>query len=240
MKQLKLILSTACLGALLCSCSGDSYRHQVGIEYPSMEKFVYADQVTDSVIFITYDSYEVTSVNSPWIVPVPTNSPVSATLPNMYFSCYRVAVNLQIAPNTSEHCRIGYIKVRSYGTDWNESTQAAYYQTVWHNIKQPIPTYTMDANKSVTAAVFEAKDSANQIVQDLEFETYSKWRLNVPEGSFVSVPENVVTSGGEGSHKLQLSMEKNTSTAARSTVLQLESESGVKTDIKITQEGMKK
>lgn len=239
MKHKETLFGLALVVLLLHACKGENSRHEIRIDYPLMESLTYADQMADSVVFSTFDSYEVSTINSPWIELLPTTDPVKATLPNLFYTWYRVRIDVKMTPNTSKDCRMGYIKVKSYGEDWNETVSTAFYQTTWHNITIPAPEYTYDSNRTITNAKFTAQDSANQVVQDLAFQTYDKWELIIPEGSFVKAPADAILMGGEGVHKLTLEVEKNTSATERSTELKLITDNGVTTPIVVKQEGTK-
>lgn len=240
MKKYFFILPFTVLLLCLSACSLDNEstgRHQVMVYYPERVNTLFADQTQDSVMFTTFDSFDVISLSTPWLKVINSKDyPSSAKIANNYNLYYAVRVNLEFEPNTTNACRYGLVRVRSYGGDWDESVTAHYYQLCWHNIMHPVPTYERDANLNVVACKYERKDSALQTIDTLRFEAYDKWTLESSADSYITLP---VTSGEAGKYTLLLPMTQNESTAPRKSVLTLESENGAKTVLTFTQDGKK-
>lgn len=238
-KKLLFVFPLAFLLMFFASCNKESYRHQISIVYPNGGKVLYADETVDSVCFLTYDSYSVTSFNSPWVKVLNSSDyPSSKRLLNNYYSCYYVRVNLEFEPNTTQECRYGYVNIRSYDNEeWDETSTHYLLQFCWHDIAHPAPAYTYNDNRQITGCRFESKDSAMQVVDTLRFYAHDKWTLTQPEGSFVTSP---VTSGNAGAQTLILAVEPNSQDEKRSVELKLKSANGPETPVIFTQEGKKK
>lgn len=222
----------------VASCSKESYRHQVAVLYPTGPSILFADQTSDSVVFVTYDSYKVASFNSSdWLKVLNSKSyPSEATLQNPYYMGYRLRVNLEIAPNKTEVPRLGQVNVRSYSSfdDWAETANAYYYQVNWHDVRRPVPIYGYDDNGSVISATFEVKDSFNQVTDSICFVAYDKWTLTASEDSYVKLGK---TSGDEGYQVVYVSMEENDKSDTLYSTLTLQSANldGVKTTLLLKQ-----
>lgn len=227
MRKIFCLLSLASLFTAFVSCDSDTYRHNTSIVYPYGVKTLFADQTQDSVLFTTFDSYKVTTNNTPWMrVLTSEKYPSSATIPNSYYTSYMCGVKVQAEPNTSDKCRMGYIDVHSFGQDWDQTVSAGYYQLCWHNVMHPAPDFTRDASGNVIGCKYEQVDSFNCVVDTLRFQAFDKWTLSVPEGSFV-MPK--ITSGDAGYHTLILSVSRNEGSSTRSTQLTLKSDNGAQT-----------
>lgn len=235
MKKLFLAFPFVALMLSLMACGGETYRHQVTILHPSGVDALYADQTSDSVIFASFDSYDVKSYTASWIKVLDSPKyPSKMKIPNDYYTFYRLRVDLEIEPNTTNEVRTGAVSVRSYGMDdWDYTVTAFYHQLAWHDILHPTPSYTYDDGK-ITACLFESKDSAMQIVDTLRFCAHDKWTLTQPEGSFVTSPR---LSGEAGNHTLILNVEPNPSKESRSVEFTLTSANGATTPIRFKQAG---
>lgn len=233
----KTILFPVALSALIMSCSKESYRHQIAIEHPSAPSVVFADQTRDSVVFYTFDSYEVKSNNSDWITVLSSkNYPSSAKLDNLYYMFYRVPVFLEIAPNTTGKVRSGYVTIRSYGEDdWNTTAYAEYYQLYWHNITSPAPKYSY-TDMDVTGVTYAATDSALQLTDTIRFTAHAPWTIEAATDSYIT-PK--ILSGQAGVQKIPLDIEPNATATKRETTITIKSDNGASTPITYTQEGRK-
>lgn len=235
MKKTVFLLSISCLGLLSCSMD-EPFRHTINIAYPSALSVVYADQTSDSILFDTFDSYEVTS-QTDWVKVLDTKDyPSHASINNSYYNMWRVRVNLQIEPNTTQKVRNGYVAARSYGKKWDETGHGYYKQLGWHNVLHPSPVYTYDKNNVVEACYFLSKDSAMQLIDTLRFEAYEKWTLEQDDGGFVHAAQ---TFGEVGINTLILSLQPNNTKTERNCSMKLMSSSGVVTTIKFVQAGKK-
>ncbi len=238
MTKKTLLIPCAILALGLTSCMKDSYRHTISIAYPNPVSVVFGDQTADSIIFDTFDSYEVKSYQSEWIKVLHTmDKPSHATIQNTYYNLVRCAVDLQIEPNTTQKARNGYVSVRSYGNDWDQTGHAYYKQYGWHNVQKPNPVYKYDSNEMIESCTFESNDSALQTADTLRFVAYDNWTLDVEPNSFVKAPR---TEGESGAVTLVMQVEPNATEQDRSTTMKLKSQSGVVTTVVYKQKAMKK
>lgn len=217
----------------IVSCNTDSYRHQVAVVHPAGTQVLFADQTSDSVIFITYDSYKVTSVNSSWLKVLHSETyPSEYKLNNPYYVGYRLRVNLEAEPNATDAPRLGMVNVYSYSTfdDWAQTASAYYYQVNWHDVQRPVPQYSHDDNGNAVSATFAARDSFAQVVDTLRFMAYDDWTLRVEDGGYVT-PKTL--SGEKGYQTILLDMQPNELSDTLYSTLTLQSvhHDGVKTII---------
>lgn len=220
---------------LLVSCTKESYRHAVGIVYPS-DGIYYIDQINDSVVFQTFDSYEVTS-QSEWLRPNYEFESPKSRINNLYYSGYVVKVGIDMEPNNTKKCRYGFVNVRSYGDDgWDQTAVAVYYQLAWHNIIKPSPMYILNGRTPVTAN-FVLHENANCMADTIAFNSYQDWKLIVPENSFV---HPVTTKGRAGNQIIKIVFDENMSTKPDSVMLTLSTAGyeGIETSIWIHRKGL--
>lgn len=247
MKKYFSFLSPLVLALLFACCNNDTYRHGFGFDYPraidNNTSTLFIDQLKDSVIFKTYDSYTVAAYNTDWIKPNSQFSPASANIPNSYYTWYLVKVGLDVEPNTTGKCRVGYVGVRTFGLEWDETCYAYYFQTNFHCITRPVPVYKYDENRVITDAKHELTDSATQVSDEIKFVAYSDWNLTLKEGDFVHAD----TDQGKGSASgtdcvVKLAVDENTSKEDRKATFVLSSPllgPGVETEITLVQKGVK-
>lgn len=230
MKKIHLFLVFASI-ALMMACNKESYYHDMGVTYPypSERGLVYADQLLDSVVFISTDNF-VVSTNEKWIT-IPEDK-AKGDIPYAYRSVWVVSVPLYFEPNTTGKPRSGNVMVQSYGDDdWNTTATASYFQLSWIHITQPTPIYDY-VNNEFTNAHFEAKEPATLSVPDtLKFEAHGAW--NITEGTSFVHPQQL--SGSEGFIKLPLDVDNNESAEERNDAVTL-TINGVSTEIKFVQE----
>lgn len=223
----------AAFGLLLTSCSKESSYHALGVVYPSSTQpaLLYADQVSDSLLFYTTDNFQISVKEATWI-QVP-DSMKSGNITNYYRTVFYVPVYLTFEANTSGKPRTGNITIRSYDNDdWDNIATAAYYQVAWHNVLQPAPTYQSGSDGVITSASFKKTVAATQETDTIVFHAYGKWTLT--DGGFIHVEKGLQT-GGEGEHVLPVTLDVNATTENRTSTLVLSS-NGVSTPIEYTQE----
>ena len=78
-KHLKTILAAALCALVLSACSdAEQTFHQLAFEQPSnLVKELYADQRTDSIVFVSYDPWTATA-SEEWLVLSPTSGKTQA------------------------------------------------------------------------------------------------------------------------------------------------------------------
>lgn len=217
MKRIIYLASLLCV-IFLSSCNKEPYNHAVAVLYPSIGfVYHYADQTSDSILFQTFDSYEVKS-QSDWMHVNETYDSPKKTIQNGYYFYYIGKVGLDMEPNTTGKCRYGYVTVRSYGDDgWDQTAVGSYYQYAWHNITKPTPKYWF-TNNMPDSARFELKVAAECEADSLIFTSYLDWQLEVPSNSFV---HPVKTNGGSGIQIIKLDFDENKTNQLDSVELKL-------------------
>lgn len=209
------------LGCLICiialsSCKKETYRHVIALDYPNGAKICYADQIKDSIIFNTFDSYEVTP-QSNWIKTNYDYGMSSSKISNTYYVAFNVTVGINISPNNTGKCRIGFVGIKSYCEDWDQTINATFCQYAWHNINRPSGIYSF-ADGMTSSARFELREAGNCKSDSIEFTTYLDWDIEVPENSFV---HPVKTYGRAGNQVVRLNFDENTSYKLDSVELKL-------------------
>ncbi len=232
-KTLFLLLAVATFVA----CNEDSYRHEMTLTHPtqgSLGAYVYADQPKDSVVFLTFDSYQATSQNS-WITVDPDLAAMK--IENSYWAIWQIAIPLTFEPNTSGETRYGTVSIRNYGDDWNVTVTAGYLQLGWHQVtsgNEVVDTYTEVYNSSYpTTAHYAMSEAAGQVSDTLSFTVYDTWELEY-DPQFLTLE---TTEGGAGHNVVNMTLEENESSEDRSAEIFLKS-SGATTKITLTQRGV--
>ena len=111
MKTRLLAACTFVSGLFMASC-GDMDQHQLMIAYPAQGySILFADQTVDSISFLTFDSWKIIIHNNEWIR---VTGDESGTIKHDNDKRYWVTTELEFAPNTNRHSRIGAVEVQSY------------------------------------------------------------------------------------------------------------------------------
>ena len=107
-KHLKTILAAALCALVLSACSdAEQTFHQLAFEQPSNLVKLYADQRTDSVVFVSYDPWTATA-SEEWLVLSPTSGKTQAGVG------VRNIVRLNFRTNDTGLSRTATINVASY------------------------------------------------------------------------------------------------------------------------------
>lgn len=233
---MKRIFFTAILCVILfSSCNKESYNHAVAIIYPGPGLVHYADQQSDSIIFNTFDSYEVKTL-SEWMHTTDRFDSPQKKLNNLYYYYFLGKVEVMMEPNATGKCRFGYVSVRSYGDGWDQTAKTYFYQYAWHNITKPNPIYRL-AYSIPDSVSFVSRKPADCLADTLKFTTYLDWKIEVPQNSFV---HPVTLSGNAGNHTIRLEFDENTSAEDDSVQIKLVTpEYNVTTPILIHRKGLK-
>lgn len=210
-----LFAATAMVGLVVASCQKESYYHTMSVLYPTQASVVFGDQSTDSVVFYSTDSYQLSS-NASWMT-IPDGRETQK-VENAYRFVWQFSVPLNFEPNTTGKPRTAQIAVHSYGSDdWDITGYASYYQLSWLDIYRPAPAYKY-VDGIPTGAAFEATDSATQISDTLKFYVYGNWTLT--DGTFV---HPTASSGTAGDNVVALTVEPNPTNGERTDTLKLNS-----------------
>lgn len=234
----KFLAAFALMGGLFMASCGEQSQHQLMIGYPAQGySILHADEVEDSIMFVTFDSWKVTPYQSEWMRVVGNDN---GTIKHDDAKRYWITVFLDILPNTSAHTRIGTVSVRSYEYE----VGARYIQYGHLDIFHP----TAKAEKFMPGSTipdsvsFCLADSALIATDSLCFRVQNRWTLEfVGEQPEWVKPDTL--EGRAGRNRVNLTFEANPDTAARHAVLRLTSGKGnyaISNDIDIVQYGRKK
>ncbi len=232
-KTLLLLLSVA----LLAACDKENSNHTIFFSYPAGAYGVaYADQETDSVVIVTFDSYQA-STDVDWITIDPDLEYMK--IQNSYWYMWEIPIPLTFDANTTGETRMGIISIHNFGDGWDRTVQTLFLQMGWLNITHPAPTYqyytvqnsdTIPANYPMTAT-FELTDTATQVRDSLTFIAYDDWTVTC-KSDFVKL-ENATGSAGEC--KVDITLVDANETAAERTAELILTSRGVSSTIKLTQ-----
>ena len=206
----------ACL-SFLSSCGNESENHSLYVVYPNPYKVLYADQVEDSLIFETFNSYEALSYQPEWItITAGASYSVNYDPRNLY----SFTTLLAFTQNTTGKTRVGAVQVNSY----EYSSAGIYYQLGCMNINNPAPTleYTDFSYYIPESAAFQLQVAANSVSDSICFTVSMPWTLEfAPDAdkTWVSVEKS---AGEKGHNNIALVLSPYTDKVnARSTALVL-------------------
>ncbi len=223
------------------SCLSDPDRHQLIVTYPD-NTLLYADATVDSLMFYTFDSWEVYP-NCTWIE---VDGESKVTLPYDYNKNYLCKVLLALQPNTTGKTRMGTVTVNSY--DYSARglyTQLSFLHVTNLNYTVGEDGYVTSPYDGVTVNIpqnvnFFMADSAFVTQDSICFTVEKSWTLSTPDGSELPAWFQLEkTSGRAGHQNVAVTLEENPFYEDRKTTVRLSS-SGVNTDISITQFAKKK
>lgn len=239
MKKKKITLLSLLAGAamLFTACDKESYQHQVAIVVPQGNMgFIYADQVLDSITFLTFDSYRywAVSTNPDNFISI-SEKESSMKIQNVYYQCWSFTLPVYFKPNTTDNPRLGYVAVESKSEmdDWAGTAYATYFQANWHCISKPAPNYQYNKEQTLIESCDHLmRDTAYQVTDTLEFYAFDNWSLASADTTIIA-PKT--TSGNTGWQKVACDVSKNLTSDTIRTTLQLKSENGAKTTINFRQ-----
>lgn len=216
---------------MFAACNKESYYHTMSVVRPVQVGVVFADQDMDTMIFYTTDNFWITT-NQTWATIPDTIS--SGKITNVYRSIWTVVAPIVFEPNTTGEIRTAQAQIRVAGDDdWNNTATITFRQLSWISINRPTAKYSY-VDRVITGAEFEAKDSAAQFTDTLEFYAFGDWTLT--DGKLFAHPE--VTSGEAGQQKVPVTVVPNDGLAERHDTILLTSRT-VTTPIAFIQEGKK-
>ena len=225
MKKLFLGLLITALALTSCDNGSDYSYEELGI-YPVVEGpyVVYPDQEVDSFTLVSSRSWKAT-VEGEWIILDPAYS---------YRQTASQEIKTLVCPiyfntNTTGDVRIGYLKV-----DGNKRRVGRMYmQTYWLNITLPQVTFASGTTtEDYKGANFQLNATKDEVTKNIEFNIYAEQATLTTEADWVTLPQNKFESGN---HKLEITLEPNTTGAERKAVLRLSTSNGISTDIVLTQ-----
>lgn len=245
-KTLSLVALAAGMGLMLGSCNTDSYQHQVAVIYPEgAMRMVYADQVEDSIVFLTFDSYHYYAhANNPDHFITTSEKNASQTIQNSYYGGHIFSMPVYFKPNTTDAPRLGYVLVdsKSEMDKWSATAYGTYFQTNWHCISRPAPLYHYGKDDAlIESCEHVLRDSAMQVNDTLKFYAFDKWTI---ESANPEIIDPVIKSGypsvNDINTKVPCKVAQNLTNDTIRTTLTLKSENGAKTVIKFQQAPRKK
>ena len=219
----KFCLVCACAASLsfFSSCSkSEPENHTLYVVYPVNYTVLYADQVEDSLIFETFDSYKAAPLNTDWITITAGDSHDVTYSP---YNLYSFKALLAIAPNTTGKTRYGTVRVNSY----DYSSGGIYYQFGFLNINHPSPSYQYSDEFSKLipeSANFELELAADAETDSICFDVTNPWTLEFSEGADQTWLALDKASGEKNHNNVTIRLTPNTDKDnARSTSLVLKS-----------------
>jgi len=224
--------SLAALGLsalLLAACSESSHEFHQTFFYPTNPagRMVYADQESDTLRLVSYDSWTISS-SAEWL----SVSPASLTIGPATGVSQKL--DIKTAPNATGKNRTGYLTVNSYFT-----IGTSIRQTYWLNIEKPTVGLSAQGNAAPTAtsafedytADFHMSLKADTTSAEVVFTVYKDGATLTTPDTWITLPSDTYD---EGRHTVKFTFGKNTGPARQAT-LTLTS-NGVSTPIRVTQE----
>lgn len=217
----------ACLvcSVALTACDGSEYE-QHHSELSKSTITCYADQQTDTVQFLSYDSWTLSS-EADWI----TASPSKFDVPSGNYAVVPIAVKL--TPNTTGSNRNSYFVINSSYD--KQQFAAVVNQYAWLDVKTPngivegsTETEFKDWKKTFTTSL-----KYNVTSYSVKFQTYAE-NATLTSDSEWAVPTQT-SFAKKGEYTVSVTMSANTATTPRTATLTLTS-NGVSTPITITQQ----
>ena len=210
MKKVNSLCTIAAGILLLASCHKDPENHLLNVVYPSPYGVVYAEQDMDSVIFETFDSYNMIS-QVDWIKVIAGESyEVDYDYRNLY--AFKSLVSFE--PNTTGKTRMGAVRINSH----DFSSGAVFYQRGHMNISRPQPKVT-----ALTDSVsFDLYVNFVATADSICFNVSKPWTLSYAENADQTWAVFDKAQGSAGKNKVTLTLTPNSDAEnGRTTVLAL-------------------
>lgn len=229
MNRLYLILASFVYFSFFSSCNKSEIdNHGLYVLYPSTNKILYADQVNDSLVFQTFDSYEVIPYKSDWIT---VTAGASYSVNYDPRKLYTFTTLLEFTQNTTGITRVGSVKIDSY----EYSSAGVYFQLGFSDITHPAPKYSDPTQVIPESASFEMDVDATSEEDSICFTVSQPWTLDFEENADRTWATIDKVAGQKGYNKVSVTFTPNTDMVnMRSTAFILKC-GDVKNLIKITQ-----
>jgi len=233
MKKKSFLYAILMMAVMFASCAKDPERHELQMLYPTTA-YHYADETSDSLQFLTFDSWRASTDETEWISTVGQSS---GDVKYDYYTRLLVTVGVNMQPNLSNVTRRGFVRVVSYKYEG----YASFIQYGFLNVTRPeytAKTYMSEYSSVPRTVEFCLTDSATWLVDSLSFTTQKAWTLtlkNQADSEWITAEQ---TSGAAGHHLVTLNMTENTSAEERKATFVLSS-SDINTEIIVCQLGKK-
>lgn len=208
------------LAVLFVSCDpAEQTIHSTYVVYPyTNASLLYADQITDSLRFVTYDSWTL-DLECDWATLREEDK--KGEVPAGYYAVG--FANITFDTNTTGKTRDCYVRLRSYGN----TSSILYRQLPVLHIVNPQPDVENE---------FKGTVQSNVIQYTFKFEANGDWTMEFAgeKPEWVDWKENAVLSGKAGIHEVPVTLIANTIYEDRSFTVRLTS-NGVSNDMTITQ-----
>lgn len=218
---------------MFVGCKQQNEHHAMNILHPASGYNIhYADQTSDSITFLTFDSYRATT-EAEWLQLDPMKA--KGNISNSYYNMVGISIPFSLSPNSTGKSRMAIVNIRNYGQDWDQHVQVGCIQLGWLNIYRPEPK--SDTESSIPSIVsFNLVDSAYTLQDSLRFYVEKEWSIELFDEQQFVTPNRI--SGDAGDNMVRLTLKENESTQERRAKVVLHS-SGVSNEINIIQLGKK-
>ena len=203
---------------LFASCRKDPENHLLSVVHPNSYGLLFADQESDSIVFETFDSYNLVSQDD-WIS---ITAGESYDVHYDYRNLYAFTSLLSFKPNTTGKTRIGTVRINSY----EYSSAAVFYQFGYMNIRRPAP----QATEMEDSVAFTLNVPASAAQDSICFNVSKPWTLSyadIADLPYADISDNTWVKfdkahGAAGDNKVTIDLTPNTNTEnARTIVLAL-------------------
>lgn len=227
MKKAFFLVLSCLTGMMLQSC-GDADSHSLYISYPNAPvKYLFADEIEDSIKFLTSDSWKM-QANNNWMTFHNGQNSIEKTVTHYNNTLYEITEKINFLTNTTGERREGLVNV----TASENTCTAAYIQLPIFNFSHPLPYNAIWEPSDYALAL---QDSAHVVEDSICFRVKKPWQME-----FISSNDttNWITitpsSGSSGRGKVTVQLTPNTTGSQRQAQLKLIS-SGVENTITVTQ-----
>lgn len=233
-----LIAFVAALACLFFNSCGETGSHSFQLYHPNPNglygpvSYLYADELEDSVVFATTDSYVAKSLTYDWLSLEDNREQVTGKFINDGASLYIVTARVFAKPNDTGKSRDGAVQIK---TEKFTGT-ACYTQFPVFRFRRPSLFYKNDGSIGI-----ELNDSSTVLKDSVVFTIQNDWTMEIAEDSVVinwlSIDK---TNGEKGLNAVHLTFSEPNKTAAdRHAYLVLQS-AGITNRIRINQYKAKK
>ena len=236
--NIKTIIGAAATIIALASCNEATNEYHSTSFYPlGNSKTLYADQTTDSIRVLSYDSWTLTNTDT-WYDVTENSSQtnnISVTIPAGY--AYSTRLDIHTQPNTTGAQRTGTLTVVS-SYDKIGTVAMPLVQYPYLNISYPAAYYaTTTATTPTFSLNLTQKDSNTEATSSITFTVYASDATLTSNADWLT-PETTTGFTASVKQKVNITAKPNTTGTARVATLTLTS-NGVSTNITVNQPAAK-